>query len=149
MNFVKFPLKDRTDGQVVFGGTKRPPCLEIFSLRKVCVTELKAYVFYSFEKAVCLLRNFKQKSVDKSYRGHGIAAKLCNHVEDLARKQGKNLFLGKLLLSGTLIHLKFSETSCAQLPAIKLYKKLGYRDEARPHSWVIDLVACYKVVKQL
>ena len=36
--------------------------------------------------------NIKQKkSVDKSYRGHGIATKLCNHVEDLARKQRKNL----------------------------------------------------------
>merc|ERR1711976_69567 len=92
----------RDDGKIVFGGVKRPPCLEIFSL-----------------------------SVSKNVRGLGIGRKLCDHIEMLARKENRNLYL---------------ETSMAQLPAIALYRKLGYRDEPKPHSFIINLRVFYKAL---
>merc|ERR1711935_867278 len=82
--------KERDDCEITFAGVKRPPCLEIFSL-----------------------------SVSKNARGHGIGVKLCDHVEQLARTQNRNLYL---------------ETSMAQLPAQALYRKLGYRSEPQPRS---------------
>ena len=92
-----------------------PPCLEIFSL-----------------------------SVSHKARGLGIGALLCNHVEKLAKEQNVDLYLGKYdklsadsvrkygyndvgdMLSHLVSNIDVLETSTAHIPAIKLYKKLGY-----------------------
>merc|ERR1712062_196638 len=56
-------------------------------------------------------------NVRSSARGLGIGAKLCNAVEEVAKKSGRDLYL---------------ETSMGQIPAIKLYLKLGYEDDTIP-----------------
>ena len=76
--------------------------------------------------------NFKVNfSVSKNFRGLGIGRKLCEHIELLARKDNQNLYL---------------ETTMAQLPAIALYRKLGYCDEYKPYSLIINLRAFYKTL---
>ena len=80
-------------------------------------------------------------------RGFGIGAKLCDHIENLARLQNRNLYLGKRDTDCKLVtDTSIKETSMAQLPAMALYRKLGYRGEPKPHSWLISLVVWYKVL---
>ena len=123
-----------------------PPCLEIFSL-----------------------------SVSHKARGLGIGALLCNHVEKLAKEQNVDLYLGKyhklsaeptqfvntvmLVTCYYISNIDVLETSTAQIPAIKLYKKLGYECD---RTWFdmdslsldlaywglgISCTACYKKLK--
>ena len=138
-----------------FRNESMPACLEIFSL-----------------------------SVSHKARGLGIGALLCNHVEKLAKEQNVDLYLGKYdelsaeltpfvnmatvmlvtcyvgdMFSHFVSNIDVLETSTAQIPAIKLYKKLGYefdRTWFEMNSLSLDLAywglgisctACYKKLK--